>query len=89
MTVIPSDSLYLTQAYPLDAPQLFSAATIVSRINAFDGALRYFSVFPNYILPVFYIGSQLFELVVCGASGRDSAAQREQREGRRDERGQV
>lgn len=45
--------------YPLDALQLFSAATIVSWINTFNGAQRYFSVFPNYILPVFYIISQL------------------------------
>lgn len=75
LTVIPYDSFYLTQAYPLDALQLFSAATIVSRINAFDGTLRYFSVFLNYTLSVFYIESQLFRLVVCSASVRDGAAQ--------------
>lgn len=74
LTVIPCDSLYLTQACPLDALQLFSAATIVSRINASDGALRYFPVFPNYILPVFHIVSQLYKLVVCSASARDGAA---------------
>lgn len=53
LTVIPYDSFYLTPAYPFDALQLFSAATIVSRINAFDGTLRYFSVFLNYTLSVF------------------------------------
>lgn len=77
LTVIPYDRLYLTQAYPLDALQLFSAATIVSGINAFDGALRYFSVFPNYILAMLHIVSQLFKLVVCSASVRGGAAHRE------------
>lgn len=76
LTVIMYDSLYLTQAYLLDALQLFSAATIVSRINAFNGALRYFSVFPNYILRAFHIVSQLFNLAVCSASVRDGAAHR-------------
>lgn len=50
--------------YLLDALQLFSAATIVSWINTFNGAQRYFSVFPNYILPAFYIISQLMKPVV-------------------------
>lgn len=70
-------------AYPLDALQLLSATTIVSRINAFDVAQRYFSVFANDILPVFCIVSQLFKLVVCSASVRDGAAHRdlESREG--------
>lgn len=76
LTVIPYDSLYLTQAYPLDALQLFSAATIVCRINALDGALRYFYVFPNYILPVLCFVSQLLKPVVCSASVRDGAAQK-------------
>ena len=62
--------------------QLFSAATIVSGINAFDGAQRYFAVFPNYILPVFYIVSQLFKLVVCSASVRGGAAAQREPESR-------
>lgn len=75
LTVIPCDSFYLTQAYPLDALQLFSAAAIVSRINASDGTLRYFSVFRNYTPSIFYIEFQLFRLVVCSASVRDGAVQ--------------
>lgn len=66
----------MTQAYLLDALQLFSAATTVSRINVFDGALRYFSVFPNHIVTVFRVISQLFKLEVCSASVSDGAAQK-------------
>lgn len=71
---MPYDNWYLTQAYPLDALQSFSAVTIISRINALDDAPRYFSVCPNCISPVCYIVSQPFKLVVCSASVRDAEA---------------